>query len=98
MNTSSSAQRFEVYDILPHPHETQVLMLREAEGWSLPHLLLTAPVHSEIVNAAMQQALDIDSTTLRCINSGTGSLAQHQEAVYVLESHSPFRRISDGAA
>jgi hypothetical protein len=100
MSESSPARRSNLFGILPHPSEPQILMLPSAEGWSLPHTSLDGAVWvADVgkVNAAMRQALGAELTTLRYVSHGASADGQ-MASVFVLESHDPAWQPPDGAA
>ena len=92
MSESSSPWRSEIYGILPHSSNLQVLLLRGAAGWSLPHWSLDTAVavgQVGLVNEALRLALGVDLTTLRYASYSARADVRQIDAVYVLESHTP---------
>lgn len=88
----SQTLRFDYYTIIPHANKPQVLLLSCADGWTLPYFELTERhFWQEVshVNQAMQEQLDINVTTLRCVCADYNAETERALIVYAMENHSP---------
>src|SRR5260370_23791679 len=75
------------YCLIPHAHDTSVLLLQTPSGWSLPqHAEMEAPD----INKTMREQLDLDVTFLRAAyDRYKDEEREEQHIVYAMENHAP---------
>ncbi|HYN89783.1 MAG TPA: aminoglycoside phosphotransferase family protein [Ardenticatenaceae bacterium] len=82
----------ELYAIVLHPTDPAVLMLPGAAGWELPRFERDGriyPPHVAEFNRTMWTEWKIRTTVVRCVDQHLDREAHRQQAVYLLENHSP---------
>ncbi|HLH62746.1 MAG TPA: phosphotransferase [Ktedonobacteraceae bacterium] len=81
------SEHIDNYSIIPHTRLPLVLLLREEQGWSLPHHHSSDPKE---VNAAMKEQLGLTTTVLFCAYDRYPNEEREDEhLVFALDNHSP---------
>ena len=86
---------FEFHALLPHVAEPRVLLLREPDGWALPHFQpeqrsFAGLADAGRINRALADRLGVAVTVLRCAHLRVERGERERvEAIFALENHSP---------
>lgn len=79
--------------LLLHPTEPLAWVVREGDGWALPHVTVPYRLWFPMVSplsGCVQAQLGLDATVLRCVRIGTDEQDQIRDLAYVLEMHAPL--------
>ncbi|HEY0736234.1 MAG TPA: aminoglycoside phosphotransferase family protein [Herpetosiphonaceae bacterium] len=88
MSTTPPQWNTHLYAIIQHSAEPGVLVLSNAQGWTLPHAQVDGRIWTpelEQVILAIREKLALDSIVLRCAWSKSDHETQQLSALYVLE-------------
>jgi hypothetical protein len=89
---SPTPVRYDCYTIIPHPSEPHILLLREEDGWTLPHFEPEDRDTSSVghIGAALREQLGLDVTVLRLVEfQRSRPPVNRAYTIYALENHSP---------
>src|SRR3954471_19378658 len=79
----------DIFGILSHPTESCILVLREEDGWSLPHVRLERGIwlhNLGIVSDELSRALGVQVRAYRYVHYERDGERHREEGIYLLES------------
>jgi hypothetical protein len=83
---------YDYFVIIPRANDSQILLLADQDGWTLPHFELAGHHESsevDKVNEAVRSLLGIEVTARRCLYFNFDPLIKHVSLLFLLENHSP---------
>lgn len=89
---TSPAPTYHFYALLPQPEAQRLLLLRDGEGYALPHIEHSEPAFwqsVEIVHRLIHERMGLNVTTLRCLKADYSKTNNRILRYYALENHSP---------
>jgi hypothetical protein len=88
MSEDAADWQSDIFGILPHPAEPRILMLRDREGWSLPHARLERGIwlhNLGVVSDELSRVFGVEVRAYRYVHYERDEEQHREEGIYLLE-------------